>query len=155
MKKIKPLIFVSIFIIIDQIVKFICFEKLKPIGSLQVIKDFFYLTYVENRGAAFGMLSGARWIFIGIALLAVAIAIFYYNKMKNNIGKISLILISSGAIGNMIDRFFRAYVVDMFHFIFFGKDFAVFNIADIYVCVGTFLLAIYILFFDKEDGKGV
>lgn len=159
MKKIKP-IFLAIFLIaLDQIVKFICFENLKPIGSVKIIKDFFYLTYVENRGAAFGMLAGARWIFIAIALVAVLCCSFYYKKMSNDkiglLGKTSLVLISSGAIGNMIDRFFRAYVVDMFHFIFFGKDFAVFNVADIYVCLGTFLLAIYIIFFDdKKDKKG-
>ena len=159
MKKILPFIYTLLLIILDQVVKFICLEKLKPIGSVKIIEDFFYFTYVENRGAAFGMLQGARWIFIGIAIVAVIICIYHYNKMpKNkflNLSRLSLIFIISGAIGNMIDRFFRGYVVDMFHFIFWGREFAVFNIADILVCVGTFLLAIVIIFSEehKKDKK--
>ncbi len=155
MKKIPLFILSIILIFIDQIVKFICLQKLKPIGSIKVIENFFYLTYVENKGAAFGMLQGARWIFIGIAFIAVIFCIYYYNKLpKNkflNISKISLIFIIAGAIGNMIDRLFRGYVVDMFHFIFWGREFAVFNVADILVCVGTFFIAIAIIF--SEDSK--
>ena len=134
MKKILPFLYTIIFIIFDQIIKFICFEKLKPIGSIKIIENFFYLTYVENRGAAFGMLEGARWIFIIIAFVATIFCIYYYNKLPKNkllkLGRLSLIFISAGAIGNMIDRIFRGYVVDMFHFIFWGKEFAVFNVAE-------------------------
>ncbi len=159
MKKILPFIYVMIFIIFDQVVKFICLEKLKPLGSIKIIDNFFYLTYVENRGAAFGMLQGARWIFIAIAIIATIFCIYYYNKLPKNkllpLGKLSIIFIASGAIGNMIDRLFRGYVVDMFHFIFWGKEFAVFNVADIFVCLGTFLLAIVIIFSEepKKDKK--
>lgn len=153
MKKIMPFILTIIFIIIDQIVKFMCLQNLKPIGSIQIIKNFFYLTYVENRGAAFGMLAGARWIFILIAFVATIFCIYYYNKIpKNkffNISRVALIFIISGAIGNMIDRMFRGYVIDMFHFIFWGKDFAVFNVADIFVCLGTFLIGVAIIFSEE------
>ena len=97
MKKVLPFIYTIIFIIIDQIVKFICLERLKPIGSIKIIQDFFYLTYVENRGAAFGMLQGARWIFIIIALIAVIVCIFYYNRLPSTkylgIARLSLIFI--------------------------------------------------------------
>lgn len=161
MKKILPLIYTIIFILIDQLIKFICLEKLKPINSIKIIDNFFYLTYVENKGAAFGLLEGARWIFILIAIIAVIICIFYYNKLStskfpkkfSNIGKISLIFIISGAIGNMIDRLFRGYVIDMFHFIFWGREFAVFNIADIFVCIGTFLLIIFVIFSEEPKNK--
>ncbi|WP_317367108.1 signal peptidase II [uncultured Tyzzerella sp.] len=159
MKKILPIIYTIIFIIIDQIVKLICLQKLKPVGSIKVIQDFFYLTYVENTGAAFGVLQGARWIFVMIAFIAVVVCIVYYNRLPINkflgLARLSLIFIVSGAIGNMIDRLFRGYVVDMFHFIFWGKDFAVFNVADILVCVGTFLLAIVIILSEepKKDKK--
>lgn len=153
MKKVLPFIYTIIFIIIDQIVKFICLERLKPVVSIKIIQDFFYLTYVENRGAAFGMLQGARWIFIIIALIAVIVCGFYYTRLPSTkylgIARLSLIFIISGAIGNMIDRAFRGYVIDMFHFIFWGKEFAVFNVADILVCVGTFLLAIVIIFSEE------
>nr|WP_317358202.1 signal peptidase II [uncultured Tyzzerella sp.] len=157
MKKILPFLYTIIFIIFDQIIKFICFEKLKPIGSIKIIENFFYLTYVENRGAAFGMLEGARWIFIIIAFVATIFCIYYYNKLPKNkllkLGRLSLIFISAGAIGNMIDRIFRGYVVDMFHFIFWGKEFAVFNVADILVCLGTFLIAIVIIFTEDKKEK--
>ena len=153
MKKILPFIYVILFVIFDQIVKFLCLKKLKIIGSVKIIEDFFYLTYVENKGAAFGMLQGARWVFIVIAFIAVIFCIVYYIRLPKNkflkLNKVSLILITSGAIGNMIDRVFRKYVIDMFHFIFFGKEFAVFNVADILVCVGTFLLAISIILSDE------
>lgn len=154
MKKISPFIVTFILVILDQIVKIICLKKLKPISSLQIIEDFFYLTYVENRGAAFGILQGATWIFSIIAIIALIFCFILYKKIKKNkfaiFKKISLILIISGAIGNLIDRVFRGYVIDMFHFIFWGKDFAVFNIADVLVCIGTSFTAIIIALSDSK-----
>lgn len=157
MKKILPIICILILIAFDQIVKFLCLQKLKPIKSVTIIPNFFNLTYVENRGAAFGILEGARWIFILIALIAVVFCALYYKKVPKNkfelLCKTGLILIISGALGNVIDRFFRGFVVDMFHFIFWGKDFAVFNVADVLVCLGTFLIAIFIIFSDNKKEK--
>lgn len=157
MKKTLPIIYIFILIVLDQIVKFVCLQKLKPINSVTIIPNFFNLTYVENRGAAFGMLEGGRWIFILIALIAVVFCSLYYKKVPKNkfefLCKTGLILIISGALGNVIDRFFRGFVVDMFHFIFFGKDFAVFNVADVLVCLGTFLIAIVIIFSDNKKEK--
>lgn len=153
--KIKNLIIIFILILFDQIVKFICIEKLKPIGSFKIINNFFYLTYVENRGAAFGMLQGARYIFIILTILVLTFCFYYYKKIPKNkfetLTKISLTLVISGAIGNLIDRVFRGFVVDMFHFIFWGKEFAVFNVADIFVVMGTFLIATVILLKKEND----
>lgn len=150
------IVWITMFLVlIDQISKFICIHGLKPLHSIEVIENFFYLTFVENRGAAFGMLQGGRIFFVTTAVFAVFASIYYYNKIPKNkllpLARASLILICAGAIGNMIDRVFKGYVVDMLHFIFFGNDFAVFNIADIYVCVGTFILMITILFTKDED----
>ncbi len=157
MRKMFPFKYVVLFVVFDQIIKYLCLKKLKIIGSIEVIKDFFYLTYVENKGAAFGMLQGARWIFIVISLIAIIFCIWYFKNLPKDkflkINKVSIVLIISGAIGNMIDRFFRGYVIDMFHFIFFGKDFAVFNVADILVCVGTFLFAVSIILSDNSKNK--
>lgn len=140
------LFFIAIFILIDQIIKFLSLTFLKPVHSFQIIKNFFYLTYVENRGAAFGIFSGARYLFI---IFTIFITIFLFKFLLFNshtlFTKISLIFIISGAIGNLIDRIFRGFVVDMFDFIFFGYNFAVFNFADILVVFGTFLLSIKIL----------
>ena len=152
-----------ILILMDQLVKFFCINKLSSIGSLRIIENFFYLTYVENRGAAFGILEGNKVLFIILSIIAVILCLFYFfskNFAKLNfLYKISLILIISGAIGNLIDRMFRGFVIDMFHFIFFKKDFAVFNCADIYIVLGVFLLffvMLYNYFCDKkgfEDGN--
>lgn len=155
--KTKALLTSIFFVFLDQIVKYICLENLKPIGSIQIIRDFFYLTYVENKGAAFGVFQGARYIFIPLTLVVLTLCFKYYKSIKDgkyeNIIKISIILISSGAIGNLIDRVFRGYVIDMFHFIFWGKEFAVFNIADIFVVTGTFIFALAIIFKDLKAGS--
>ena len=157
MKKIFPYIYIFILVAIDQLIKFLCLIKLKHLGSITIIKDFFYLTYVENRGAAFGIFEGARFIFVLIGIIAIIFCMIYYNNVSKNehsftiLWKISLIIIPAGAIGNIIDRVFRRYVIDMFHFNFFGKDFAVFNFADILICTGVFLLSICIIF--SKDKK--
>ncbi|MFI3230442.1 MAG: signal peptidase II [bacterium] len=169
-----PMFIVVLLITIDQFTKHLALINLKPLHSMEVIKEFFYLTFVENTGAAFGMFDGHIYIFVGIAIFVTIIsAIFYdnppsvnnlrnltrfndFNKFKKirNLHNITwntaLILLISGALGNMIDRIVRGYVVDMFHFIFWGNDFAVFNMADIYVCIGTLLLSITILFSESN-----
>lgn len=151
------IVWITMFLVfIDQATKFVAVHNLKPIHSIEIVSNFFYLTFVENRGAAFGMFEGGKIFFITTAVMAVFMSIYYYNKLPDNklrpIGRVSLILISAGAIGNMIDRIFKGYVVDMLHFIFWGNDFAVFNVADVYVCTGTFLLMVTIMF-TKEDIK--
>lgn len=152
-----PILTCFLLILIDQIIKFLTVKKLAPIMSFKIIENFFYLTYVENRGAAFGFLSGARWIFVSITIIVLIGACIYYvkiSKEKNTLlTRIAIIMIASGAFGNCIDRIFRGYVVDMFHFIFWGHDFAVFNFADILVCIGTALLAVVIIFYVSEDKK--
>lgn len=152
-----PIIAVIVLVIADQLTKLLTLNQLKPIGTVEVIKDFFYLTYVENTGAAFGFMSGARWIFI-IVTIAVLIAggVYYVKMSKTNyttIIRFSLVLICAGAIGNFIDRLFRGFVIDMLHFVFWGYDFAVFNFADILVVCGTILLAGSIIFSSVEDEK--
>jgi signal peptidase II len=120
---------------------------------LPIIKDVFHLTYVENRGAAFGIFQNSQLLFVVIAVAATVVGIYYLHKHKVHIiGKISIVLIISGAIGNMIDRVRIGYVVDFFDFRFIWQY--VFNVADIYVVVGTILLCVYLLFIDgKNDTK--
>lgn len=149
-----PIIICLFLVSIDQAVKFICIKHLLPIGSVTVIKNFFYFTYVENKGAAFGSFEGGRLFFIIItAVVIIAAAVYYYKKLagvNNNFLKVSIIMIVSGGIGNLIDRVFRGYVVDMFHFVFWGHSFAVFNVADILVVCGTILLFLIVIF---DSGK--
>ncbi len=152
-----PLIFFAVLVGVDQAAKYFAITVLKPLGSINIIEGFFSLTYVENRGAAFGIMQGGKWIFI-ILTVAVCIAcVIYYSKLAAEnrlmIVRAAIILVCSGAVGNMIDRLFRGYVVDMLDFNIFGYNFPVFNFADICVCVGAFLLVIGVMFFDrsKED----
>ena len=138
-------------ILIDQISKYYTLKMLKPIGTLEIIKGVFSLTYVENRGAAFGILQNARWIFIAATAIAIVCLIAYKCKYKPKgiIINTALLFILSGAVGNMIDRIWRGFVVDMLEVTFI--TYPVFNFADCLVVIGAILLAIYILFIYKES----
>lgn len=140
-------------VVLDQVTKLIAINHLLPVGSIELIEGIFSLTYVENRGAAFGILQDARWVFISATTLAI-IALIIWKTKSGPRGKIintALCLILSGAVGNMIDRVFRGFVVDMLHVTFI--DYPVFNVADCFVVVGTILLAVYILFIYQEPKK--
>ncbi|MCL2665132.1 MAG: signal peptidase II [Defluviitaleaceae bacterium] len=139
-------------IAIDQFVKIWARSHLQPIASRTVIEGFFALTYVENDGMAFGLLSGYRWIFISLTVLIMVFVIYLYLKIpKDKIFlwiKIPMLFIFSGSIGNMIDRFLFGYVVDMFQFKFI--NFPVFNCADSFLVLGAIALAVSMLFIVKE-----
>ncbi len=143
-------IFSVLLIIADQIIKYLTVKYLAPIGSIEIIKNILSLTYVENRGAAFGILQDSRWFFIIITIVVLTLLAFYIRK-HNGKGKLfnfSISLIYAGAIGNFIDRLFKGYVVDMIHATFI--NFPVFNFADCLIVVGVILLYVYIFFFDRE-----
>ncbi|MGL4796653.1 MAG: signal peptidase II [Paraclostridium sp.] len=136
-------------IVIDQISKYLALNNLAQIGSIPIIENIFHLTYVENRGAAFGMFQDNQIIFIIVALGASIVGLYYlYKKKLNWIGNLGIVLIISGAIGNLIDRVRLGFVVDYFDFRFIWDY--VFNVADIFVVVGTILLCIYIMFFEND-----
>ncbi len=138
---------------VDVAAKLAAVEYLKPLNSLALWEGVFHLTYVENRGAAFGMLQGARVFFIIITLVVIAAIIFFAGKNKNKSKCLnwSLTLLVSGAVGNLLDRIFRGFVVDFFDFCLI--DFPVFNMADIFVCIGAGLLALYIIFFEGKNNE--
>lgn len=134
---------------IDQLSKVWALKSLKEIGSIPIIQNVFHLTYVENRGAAFGMLQNNQTIFIIVALAASVFGLYYLHTKKVNIlGRAGIILIISGAIGNLIDRVRLGFVVDYFDFRFIWEY--VFNVADVFVVLGTIMLCVYIIFFDEE-----
>lgn len=117
-------------------------------GSFTPLIDF---TYVQNKGAAFSILSGKiNFLAIVSVLFCIGIIIFVIvKKPKNKLLCVSLAMIFSGALGNAIDRIFYGFVVDFIETTF--VDFAIFNIADIAITVGAISLAIYLIFFDKEQ----
>ncbi len=136
-------------IVIDQISKYLALNNLANIGSIPIIENIFHLTYVENRGAAFGMFQNNQIVFVIVAVVASIVGLYYiYKKKLNLLGNISIVLIISGAIGNLIDRVRLGFVVDYFDFRFIWDY--VFNVADIFVVFGTILLCIYIIVFEKD-----
>jgi signal peptidase II len=142
-------ILIAASVLIDQISKLIVVKTLPLHDSVVLIKGFFSFTHIQNRGAAWGMFSENRWVFLvatAIAIIILPIVLYKYRNIHALFG-ISMSMIIGGAIGNMIDRVFLGYVVDFLEFTFI--DFPVFNIADVCIVIGTFMMAAYILFFDK------
>ena len=117
-------------------------------GDIEDIKNFLNLAYLENRGAAFGILQNKRFFLITIVSLVIIAMIFYLIKYRpqSKLLRGSLYLIIPGAVGNLIDRVFFGFVVDFLQFHY--KDiyyFPTFNVADILVVLGTMLMILYVL----------
>lgn len=135
---------------VDQAVKYWAVTMLAPVGSIPLVPGILQLTYVENRGAAFSILEDQIWLFVVLALVVLC-GIAYMlqtHRIQTALGKLALLIIAAGAVGNVIDRVMHHYVIDMIEVIFI--HFPVFNIADIYVCVGVALFAVYYLFIHKD-----
>ncbi|WP_025746972.1 signal peptidase II [Caldicoprobacter faecalis] len=137
---------VAFIVVLDQVTKYLAKTYLKPVGSIPLIPNVFHFTYVENRGAAFGILQNQRWLFIVLTVVVSAVIVYYLftRSQESIVLTIALSMILGGAIGNLIDRLRLGYVVDMLHFVLI--DYPVFNVADSFVVIGTILLAYYILF---------
>ena len=133
-----------IFIIIDQLFKIIVVNNLTNNKSIEVIKSFFYLTYTNNKGAAFSILTGRRILLILVALIVIGVLIYYVrkNKIEGKVNKIALSLVIGGSIGNLIDRILRGAVIDFIDVKIFGYNFPIFNLADTFIVIGVFLLII-------------
>lgn len=147
------IILVAILIALDQVSKYIIDKNFFEGDTLGVITDFFHITYVKNRGIAFGMFQGKLDI-ISVATVIAIIAIIYYlykdrNKMPI-LEKIGFNFILAGAIGNMIDRVARGFVIDMIDFR--GIWAFVFNLADVWINIGVLLILLE-YFFDNKKKK--
>ena len=143
-KQIRIYIYIIGLILIDQLSKIWALSALRGTEGIAVIPNVFELSYLENRGAAFGILQDHQIFFVLITVAAAVILTWIYRRIpqpKKYIPlRISYALIMAGAFGNLIDRVFRGYVVDFFYFKWI--DFPVFNVADIYVTVTMILLLI-------------
>ena len=141
---------IAILIGLDQLSKYWVLNYLQEIGSIPVIQNVFHLTYEEQRGAAIGMFQNNQMIFVVVAIVASIFGLYYlHTKKMHSIGKVGIMLIISGAIGNLIDRVRLGFVVDYFDFRIIWEY--VFNVADVFVVVGTAMLCIYILFFEGKE----
>lgn len=146
------LIILAVILIVDQVTKFWAVNYLKGVGDIPVIQNLFHLTYVENRGAAFGMFQNQRLFFIITTSLVVGGIAIYMLKNRNMhpLLKFSLSLVLGGAIGNFIDRMRFGYVVDFFHIV---NRWPVFNVADCAIVVGAILISYYIIKYDSVNTK--
>jgi len=140
-------------VLLDQFTKILAVRFLKGQEAFVIWKDVFVLQYLENRGAAFGMFQEKQMIFIlfGFCVLIGAFYLFFHMSKDNKFWPIRIcaILVLSGALGNLIDRLYRSFVVDFFYFKLI--NFPIFNVADIYVSVGTAVAGLMILFYYSDD----
>lgn len=150
---------VAAIIAADQAVKKTVAEGMELNETIPLIRDVFHITYIRNTGAAFSLMEGFRGLLILVPVLLIGAAmvyIFLKRKKAHPVILLSLAFIAGGGLGNVLDRAVRGYVVDYLDF----RVFPVFNIADIFVCLGCGLLIVYILFLDgkaargKRNGKG-
>ena len=145
-------IVIALVLLIDQGSKYLTDLDLTPLGSsVPLIEGVFHFTSAHNRGAAWGMMQGWRWIFVAMTLIVCTLLAVYLVKRRKQlhwIPRLILALVLGGAIGNLIDRIFLGYVRDMLHFALI--DFPIFNVADSALCIGCGLLILNV-FFMKEN----
>lgn len=136
------------FLLLDQLLKYWIRSNMTIGQSIPVISGIFHITYIENPGAAFGILANHRILFLLLTIAITGIMVYLYMSLHNkkSLTALSLGLVISGAAGNFIDRFLRGTVTDMFDF----QIWPIFNIADICICVGIALLC-YVLIFKGEE----
>ena len=132
-------------IVLDQLTKWLAVVFLQGQPSFPLWEDVLHFTFVKNSGAAFGMLSNHRWVFMIVSTVAILGLVVYLFRFcpKQRLVQISLAMIIGGGIGNMIDRIALGYVIDFIDFTLI--NFAVFNVADSFVTVGAFLLMGYLI----------
>lgn len=130
---------------LDQLSKWLATTYLQGRPSFPIWQDVLHLTFAKNEGAAFGMLSDHRWVFMifsSIAIVGLSVYLFRFRP-KSRYVQITIAMIIGGGIGNMIDRIVLGYVVDFIDFTLI--DFAIFNVADSFVTVGAFMLMGYLI----------
>ncbi len=149
------IIVIALAVLVDQATKLLVVNTLDLHESLEIIPSVFNFTYIQNRGAAFGMLDEHRWVFMVVSSLAIIAILVYLFKFapKNNLLRVGLALVVGGGIGNMIDRVVLGYVVDFLDFCAFDFWVWIFNVADACVCVGAGIIALYFIIDIINDAK--
>ena len=140
-------------IFLDQVTKLLAVSKLKNQDAFVILKGVFELHYLENRGAAFGILQNQRVVFVILTIIYLT-AVFWFLHRCPKTGRYTLLhiiasVLTAGALGNFIDRLRLGYVVDFFYFSLI--NFPVFNVADIFVVISFIGIAVSILFIYKDD----
>ena len=140
-------------VILDQVSKMLAVAHLTDISTFPIIENVLHFTYVENRGAAFGMLADHRWVFMILSTIGILAMFIWQSVNRRDImwNRVALSFIIGGGIGNMIDRVSLGYVVDFIDCRFI--DFYVFNVADSFVCVGCAMYVIGVLWQTINEKK--
>ncbi|MCR5692192.1 MAG: signal peptidase II [Eubacterium sp.] len=139
-------------VMVDQFTKKLAVVYLMD-GNIEIIPQIFSLHYLENSGAAWGLMQNAIVLFVIITLVVMSAIVFFFIKLpferRYNYLRLILVLLASGAVGNFVDRVKQGYVIDFFYIE--AIDFPVFNMADIFVCLGAILLIHALVFVYKEE----
>ena len=135
------LILTLIILIVDIVSKLIVKHYL-TLGSISIINNFLNLKYVENTGAAWSIFDNNRYIVLVLSCMIIIGIIYYIFKEKPSkiISRIAYSLVLGGALGNFINRLYYGYVIDFIDVKFFGYNYPIFNMADIFIVVGVILL---------------
>lgn len=140
-------------LITDQLTKYLAVLNLQNQPAKVIIDGVFELRYLENRGAAFGMMQNMQYFFVAGAIAVCAVIVVLYIRIPHTVRYIPLracaVLLCAGAVGNLIDRIRLNYVIDFFYFRLI--DFPIFNVADCYVVISCVFFALLILFYYRED----
>ena len=144
------ILIMAVIVIADQATKQIVVANVEVGELIPVIKNFFYITYHTNTGAAWGIMQDKLYILIPLTIGFSLVMIYMLFKTEHKLLKVALSFVLGGAIGNLIDRIAKGSVVDFLDF-YFGKfHFPTFNVADCFIVIGTILLGIYIVIYAKE-----
>ena len=146
-------------IIIDQITKIAVDRSMQLFDSIPIVENFFHITYVRNKGAAFSFLSNASWrlpFFITVSMVAAIVILVAFRRLRDDqkLAHTSLAMIFSGAVGNLIDRVRLGEVIDFLDAHWYRHHWPAFNVADSLICVGVFLLAIDMILEEKRLKRG-
>ncbi len=140
----------ALIIVIDRITKILVTKNVEPHETIPVIRGFFNIVFTENTGAALGILQNGRAFLIPFTIITVFLLLYFLIKSESRLFKTSLSMVIGGALGNLADRVFRGSVVDFLDFQFGSWHFWAFNVADIFIVLGTALMAWYMIFIYKE-----
>ena len=137
----------------DQITKYLATQYLKDSEGIPLLKDIFELQYLENHGAAFGIMQGQRFLLLLITALILLVLAYLFIRLQSDKRFLWLeildVFLCAGAIGNMMDRFLHGYVIDFFYFKLI--NFPIFNVADVYVTVSVAIVFLLVCFYYKEE----
>nr|WP_297935988.1 signal peptidase II [uncultured Lachnoclostridium sp.] len=153
MKYLKGFFCVIILVLLDQLTKYWAATTLKGNNPIVIWKNVFELQYLENRGIAFGLFQNKTIVFVIFTIIILGVVIYYFYKVpaikRMRPLQFAMILLASGAVGNLVDRIMNNFVIDFIYFKLI--NFPIFNVADCYVTISLILLIWLILFYYKEE----